>query len=1088
MIKQIQLRGISRTPSDRLSEDGGLSESLNMYLDTAENAPAFVPEDVTTKLGLPANLVAERIFIHKTANYENYIVVQEGKIVAYTPGIEDEEPLLVMELAEGEKVKSINQVGNTLMISLLDRMFYSLWKANSYFPLGDNIPFPTIEFWDDRTPIADPINSIIFGSTIYHKAQYINTPIQDETAEPAEAVTVLNYYSPQETGPNTKDNLLIDFTAWDEDFTEDTRKEIVSVIKQKIDSMVSHNAENGYFCFPIWAMYAVRLYDGSLMVSIPQLVSAGIESPVSIKGWGDQDVRSQLYLRLNHYYKLGIRRYDFPSDTMENWQDIVKGIDIYISEDINRLSFDDITLVERHFVNANNTTSSLGHMTFAKFQLKGEETSFIQHALACSNFVKVEEFSLGQSTNPNAHSWDELSKDYICDSKSYIKNENRFSGNPLLSDQNYKFKSYDIVADSIVEFNKTLLFAGARKIYAPGMQYFCAQRYNTIIPWVIDVELYKSTFDIADLPSWVYLEDAILTSTKDKYSFAFLMEDGAIVYGKSKSKDTFEINNRYSDLSPAEFCLLLYPDSKCRGAIYIDDIRHSVEMTPHPYLPNCSYYYEKILLEDLDGSQASHLPIEHKQSDTADLYISEISNPFLIARSFSFQSKVLGVALATTALSQGQFGQFPLYVFTEDGIWAMETGADGSFVSQKPLSREVCINPDSICSIDNAVVFVTSKAVMMIQGSQVMNISPYMNGRHYTPNESALNIIGKQEGFEVFTDVISDEDPFMSFMKDAKVAYDYTGQRLIFISPSNRGFEYVYKIDTQTWHKVAFEGFNLDAPLNSYPECLVIGAAMKPSKGSVENAADVVGVDVPTLSDALEKGEKIVIEIEGDEHEFTEALKSLAYEATLSDTIATEEYRITISASKMVEDRENYVAGVASTLGISLGKATALLNGEATGEYTYRIAKSDSDTYNEQFEYLFSCQIELLKSFTTATLLIKYIGSKVYSLSTVLDAKPDPENPQKAAKGILITRPFDLGMPDVYKSITNIKIRGDFDKGNVKYILQGSNDGRTFYTLNTLRGKSWRMFRLFILADLEPTERISWIDIDFEPRYNNRLR
>ena len=59
MIKQIQLRGISRTPSDRMSEDGGLSESLNMYLDTAESAPAFVPKDVTEKQGLPADLEAE---------------------------------------------------------------------------------------------------------------------------------------------------------------------------------------------------------------------------------------------------------------------------------------------------------------------------------------------------------------------------------------------------------------------------------------------------------------------------------------------------------------------------------------------------------------------------------------------------------------------------------------------------------------------------------------------------------------------------------------------------------------------------------------------------------------------------------------------------------------------------------------------------------------------------------------------------------------------------------------------------------------------------------------------------------------------
>ena len=83
MIKQIQLRGISRTPSDRLSEDGGLSESLNMYMDTAENAPAILPEDVTTKIGLPEGLQAERIFIHKTANYQNPIAVLRDRIVAF---------------------------------------------------------------------------------------------------------------------------------------------------------------------------------------------------------------------------------------------------------------------------------------------------------------------------------------------------------------------------------------------------------------------------------------------------------------------------------------------------------------------------------------------------------------------------------------------------------------------------------------------------------------------------------------------------------------------------------------------------------------------------------------------------------------------------------------------------------------------------------------------------------------------------------------------------------------------------------------------------------------------------------------------
>lgn len=1023
MIKQIQLRGISRTPSDKMSEDGGLSESLNMYLDTAENAPAFVPKDVTSGLGLPMDLQAEQIFIHKTANYENYIAVQEGRIVAYTPGIEDEEPLLVMELAEGETVNDITSVGNTLIVFLPGRTFYALYKTNVYVSIGDNIPFPTIEFWDVKTPIADPVNSIIFSNTIYDTVQYINNPIQEDVANPAEVVTVLNYYSPQEIGPNVKDQLLINFDFWQGGYPEinDTKKEIISVIKQKVDSMVSNNAKNGYFCFPIWALYAVRLYDGSLIISTPQLVSAGIESPISIKGWGDYDLRSQLYIRLNHYYKLGIRRYDFPSDTMETWQDIIKGIDIYISEDINQLSLEDITLSERLFVDANKVTSSLGHLVFAKFQIKGEETSFIKHALACSNFVKVEEFSLGPSTNYNAHDWDDLSEDYICDSKSYIKNEDRFSGNPLLSEQKYEFNSYNTTAKHAYTFNNAILLSEASKIYSPGMRYFCAQRYNTVIPWVIDTKLYNSTFDIADLPSWVYLEDMVYKSTKDKYSFAFLMEDGAIVYGKSKSKDTFEINNRYSGLSPAEYCLLLYPSSNCNRAIYTDgDLKHSVEMTPHPYLPNCSYHYENRILEDLRGTPNTNLPKESKLSNTNDLYTSEFSNPFLFTKLFSFQSKVLGVAVATTALSQGQFGQFPLYVFTEDGIWAMETTADGSFVSQKPLSREVCNNPDSITSIDNAVVFTTDKGVMMIQGSQVVNISPYMNGRHYIPNESALNIIGKQEGFNTLIEPISDEDPFTAFVKDAKVAYDYTGQRLIFMSTSNKGFQYVYKIDTQTWHKVAFNELDLDAPLNSYPECLV--------QGEIPVMQQVCRVDINSAEDG---DDYLVGYIKGHYFPF------------LKDEVI-------------------------------LG----FLNSGGEIDVTHMSEEQKHEFYIDMSEHGISIIYEEKEALTT----------RIYSLSTVLDAKQDPENPQEVAKGILITRPFDLGMPDVYKSITSIKIRGDFDKGNVKYLLQGSDDGRSFYTLNSLRGKSWKMFRIFILADLEPTERISWIDVDFEPRYNTKLR
>ena len=201
---------------------------------------------------------------------------------------------------------------------------------------------------------------------------------------------------------------------------------------------------------------------------------------------------------------------------------------------------------------------------------------------------------------------------------------------------------------------------------------------------------------------------------------------------------------------------------------------------------------------------------------------------------------------------------------------------------------------------------------------------------------TARTIIEGQNFFCELLPAISDHTHFLAFVKNASVAYDYAGKRLVFIK-DDEAYQYVYKLDTQTWHKTAY-GIDLTAPINSYPECLV--------QGSMD------------------------------------------------------------------------------------GK------------------------------------------------------TRVYDLSTLLDAQESGV----PARGIIATRPFDLGEPDILKTITDIRIRGQFPKGAVKFILLGSNDGINFYTLSTLRGKSWKLFRMIILADLAPTDRISWVDIMYDTKFTNRLR
>lgn len=1034
MIKQIQLRGISRTPSDRMSEDGGLSESLNMYLDTAENAPALVPEDVTTELGLPADLHAERIFIHKTANYENYIAVQDGKVVAYTPDIEEGEPLSVLDLEEGEEVSDITSVGNTLIISTTSNLYYVLYKNRTYTLLGNKVPFPMVTFHtvDEGTIQGGFSYKEPFPDYYDHGySHYIYSDTSGDIDLDADARWEEEYRSIDRGYPS----YIPIASEWEDDKVTTSsiaNKNILYLLDKVSTLMKSYTIDKDYpkaISGPVFIRYAVELYDGSVLSSIPIFINPfdwdktfyfeimrhyvrRLESDYIGKEEGQLSWKAQF--DVNQYsIKAIMERLD-----LSLWSDIILKINIYssiptqlgISEKKSTLVGNNTEILEEE-IDSYHVERLLRESATVAFEVdKGMEEDILTLS---SSVYKIGEFVV-KPTVGEENGINKLMEGVILE---FPSSSEVFASQQMLAYDDMKHNI--IMSEKVSTYNNRLLLLSTRQILA---------------------------YDYIDLNSIIRkpVEDSSISFTKDVYDVAFLINTGRKDLVVKKRFEYRDNDGEREDI----YSFQIYPDSRCAkmlvkltstfstGASGVTTISYGeFDMKPHPYL-DCSYFYagSDVLLASLLTS----VPIETHEENSVDdisnvLMLSQSDNPFYfpLNNRYTFQSKVVGVAIATTALSQGQFGQFPLYVFTEDGIWAMETAADGSFITQKPLSREVCVNPDSICSIDNAVVFVTDKAVMMIQGSQVMNISPYMNGKHYEPNASATELIAKQDGYAELVEPISDSDPFMKFMRDAKVAYDYTGQRLVFISESNQGFQYVYKLDTQTWHKVSF-GLSLDSALNSYPEALVTG------EGEYTYTQQYLTHDRPFDMDMQEVED-------------------------VYDNLIPSNYNCITTPSLFVA--ENLIAFANG----SIDKV------DITGDDIDRFV-DDLSSFAQGFTLL--SHINILSEERLG------VRTSIYDLSTILDASRN----QDTAKGILITRPFDLGMPDVYKSITSIKIRGDYDKGNVKYILQGSDDGRNFYTLNSLRGKSWKMFRIFILADLEPTERISWIDVDFEPRYNNRLR
>ena len=224
-------------------------------------------------------------------------------------------------------------------------------------------------------------------------------------------------------------------------------------------------------------------------------------------------------------------------------------------------------------------------------------------------------------------------------------------------------------------------------------------------------------------------------------------------------------------------------------------------MYSHPYLP-CAYYFFgpgkdlfSAVLERLAEVSAQWTDAEEKiEQIDGKIYQSEVSNPFVIPASGRITvgaRKILNIATTTKPISTGQFGQFPLYAFSTDGIYALSTNSDGSLSSSSPLSMEAVVSKEVVTAIDQAIVMVTARGVQILMGGDIQPISPDMLGQHYSlAEDSEVVTLLKSGKWASLANVIVDNTPFMRFMATARCSYDYNGSRLIFFNPGK---------DSQGW-------------------------------------------------------------------------------------------------------------------------------------------------------------------------------------------------------------------------------------------------------------------------------------------------
>ena len=278
--------------------------------------------------------------------------------------------------------------------------------------------------------------------------------------------------------------------------------------------------------------------------------------------------------------------------------------------------------------------------------------------------------------------------------------------------------------------------------------------------------------------------------------------------------------------------LFSYPDSRainCRIFVRVSSIEYEagyLSLKPLLLL-NLSYYYGTWVYRGTITNSHIGSPSAVNNSSYTDanrVQASEQANPFYFPAKNSYRiglGIILGLSSNAIALSQGQFGQFPVYCFTSDGIWTMNIGDGEVLISTiTPVSRLVCNNSKSITPIDGGTVFSTDKGLYVLEGTQLSEISQSAEGNHLSRLSGTLNyeaIANNPNLYQVKEFLCTAK--LLTYLTGSSIGWDHIHKELVISNPAYK-YSWVFSVDYGRWYKI---GQSFSSFVTDYPETYAYG-------------------------------------------------------------------------------------------------------------------------------------------------------------------------------------------------------------------------------------------------------------------------
>lgn len=807
MNAEIKYTGLSSVPSDRDAQDGELTLALNVINEDGCLRPIRSP---LVELSIPNGVTL--LAIHESHTFKHYICIKDG-VLTWADNAEN-----VNEYIDPAHYQTITTnvtyanpriaiMGNTLIVIEANKpITYILWKDGVYNVLGSQFPEINIDFSIAGTKTKNQ-NDV----KVTLKEMRI---VSDEIlfgANPDNSCLLKNFTRGGEDGFG----LATTTTEYTEQF-EQTNAGYATISSHLYDGINKLNEkireENGFW-EPFFIRYAFRLFDGQhIMQSAPILMVPNTGAPVASHL---HSTAGKIRISTSTLYGAIAYRNTFDVAKLQKWKDIITHIDFFITKPVKtydsaktlpvKVNQSNLDLFPRY-----SYIDDRGLMQNGAFAITKSEEKFEQYQQQ-SNLIRW---------NIQSRKEEDMKKD-LTESTSFYHIAEIAIDDKLTSGSEFRFLPLFKNALVNIEQRQTLVddYHTHRKLMASEPYIYnsrinlCGISYEPFGGFPIRTQ--SRTFDVAGSPH------------KCNAYVRINSELGSIWV-------THPVNDslQTSGLLPR---FLSYPDARAEQMV-IEDVTkgkaYSIKLTAHPFL-NCAYYFagfqqertEQVITQSELSDIKSRAQLKHIIPQDSKLYTSEVANPYLfLSKNINTigHGKVLTIRSAVQALSQGQFGQFPLYAFTTEGIWTLSVSdSTGGFSIIQPVAYDVCLSTDSIAQLSNSVAFVSSRGAMTLQGSDANCISESLMADSSPMLDYNVADHLKQIINEVGADLIIDRVDELStkqYILGSHIIFDYANQRLWFFRPDSP-FTYVLSLKTNMW-SISSLGFKRQ--IASYPEARVV--------------------------------------------------------------------------------------------------------------------------------------------------------------------------------------------------------------------------------------------------------------------------